>query len=238
MSKDIKKDKFVKFYARTWSDPKVLELDFFEERFFLTSWSNMFSIKGISGIYEISRGGYESMLGFSDERLEMLNKYGIKVPNKDRFLARKIIDKIAESFNTKYTSMLEYDVPNHMVSVKNYFKYQYKTIGNVAVAIKMLLNEANAFFNKSERLWIEFGRKNQDDLIEMAEKLDEYIKQNDLLLFDLNNEHKNKLERKEKPSSDLLRKINNTKENLSEYRKLKPRFANLLKKLRLTPSLP
>jgi hypothetical protein len=233
MSKDINKDKFVKFYARTWSDPKVLELDHFEERFFITSWSNCFSIKGVSGIYEVSRGCYESTFGFSDERIQMLSKYSIKIPIKERFLARKILDQIITNFNTKYTSMLEYDVPNHMISVKNYFKYQYKTIGNVAVAIRMLLNESDAFFEKSEKLWTDFGKKNRKELIEMAEKLDEYIKQNDLLLFDLNKDFKDKVERKEKPSAELVKKINNTKENLAEYIKLKPRFANLLKLLRV-----
>jgi len=231
--KEIKKEKFVKLYAKIWSDPKVLELDLFEHGFFVLSWSNVYSIKVISGIYEISRGTIEGLLGFSDERFYMLSQYGIKLP-KEKFLARHIIDKIIENFNKNHASMLEYDAKNHMMSVKNYFKYQYKTIGNVSVAAKMLLNELGDFFKKSERFWLEFGEKNKQELLEIAEKIDELIKQNDLLLFDLKQDLKKVLEKKEKPAESLLKKINTTKDNLQDYEKLKPRFANFLKLLRLT----
>lgn len=226
------KEKFAKFYVRLWSDPKVLELDFFEERFFISSFTNLYSIKVITGIYEISRSQYTGTLGFSDQRLKMLSKYDISISKKVE--AYNIINDIIKSFNENHNSILEYDTQNHMLFIKNYFKFQYRTIGNVSVAIRMILNEFSDYFLKAERFWLEFGKKNISELKELESKLDEYIKQNDLLLFDLQQEFKNKIERREKVSNDLVKKINKTKENLAEYKKLKPRYEDFLQKLRVS----
>jgi hypothetical protein len=225
------REKFAKFYVRLWSDPKVLELDFFEERFFISSFTNLYSIKVITGIYEIGRSQYTGTLGFNDQRLEMLSKYDILIPKIKTY---DIINDIIKSFNENHNSILEYDTPNHMLYIKNYFKFQYRTIGNVSVAIRMILNEFSDFFLKSEKFWLEFGKKNINELKELESKLEDYIKQNELLLFDLNQELKNKIERREKVSNELTKKINKTKEILSEYSKLKPRYEDFLQKLRLS----
>lgn len=226
------KEKFAKFYFRLWSDPKVLELDPFEERFFITSFTNLYSIKVITGIYEIGRSQYIGALGFNNERLKMLSKYGISIPKKIE--AYDVINDIIKSFNENHNSILEYDTPNHMIFIKNYFKYQNRTIGNVSVAIRMILNEFSDYFLKAEKFWFQFGKKYKNELEELKSKLDEYIKHNDSLLFDLNVELKNKIERQEKVSNELLKKINNTKELLSEYKKLKPRYEDFLQKLSLS----
>lgn len=220
---EIKKEKFAKFYIRTWSDAKLNDLNLFEERFFITSWTNLFSIKSITGIYEINRGGIATYTGFTSKRIISLNEYaGIDILLDDQ-IAEKILNNVIDKFNTEYKKFLEYNIPEHILFVKSYFKFQYKTIGNPCVAIRMILNDFNDTFRKVDRFWMEFGKLNKQELLELKDKL------GTLLL--LSNTALDQLESAENPDN---KKIKEKKEAAKEYKDLIPKYDDFLKKLSLS----
>ncbi|SRR6266403_199809 len=219
------KERFAKFYVNIWFDSKVTKLDLFEERFFKYSFTNMNSIRHITGIYEINRETLGPISGFIEERIKMLSKYGLKIANnaKSKNFAGDIINTIIDSFNSKHKHLLEYYVPEHIMYVKNYFKFQSRTIGNASVAIRMILNEFRETGKKVEMFWKEFGDRNTLELADLLKKLIIMLSNAELSLAT------EKAKDKEKQDSKYINKL---QELIKEYIELIPKFEDFLKKVK------
>jgi len=204
------KQRFAKFYVNTWTDPKVVSLDFFEERFFIHSWSNLWSIRRISGIYEIDRGTLISICGFNDQRFAALKKYELET--KDKLISFEVVNKIIDSFNSEHKALLEYHTPEHIMYVKNYFKFQYRTIGNPTVATAMILNDYQESKDKAPQFWAEFGKKNEFDLLSLARKIDNLIES----------------KKSKQPEKEPIKKLDN---ELKELSHLQARYIDFLQNL-------
>ncbi len=139
-----------KLHKRFWSDVKVQEMlkaNRHEEVNFL-----LYAITGIeacgstqgSGIYEISRSIFENFLHIGFPRVREIIHY----------------------FNTQNPKLLEYDESNHMIFVKNFFKYNgsYKNVSG-------LMDDYECTFDKAPNFWKEFGIKYRAKLNKDLDKL-------------------------------------------------------------------
>ncbi len=163
-------------YPSLWSDPMIQELMKNKKHLHVIFFSYALTgaqagVNGsLAGIYEIHRGGFDMMLHLSGEEM----------------------DNIIQTFNEKYSAALEYDVANHMMFVKNFFKYnkKFKTPENVA---RWLLEGFQKTIMKAPNFWVEFVDRYREDLGEIYLKL-EYKKENKKYieffdrLFELKNE--------------------------------------------------
>lgn len=125
-----------KLDRRFWSDPKTIDLNDKQRLIFIYAVTGIEACTRtkISGIYELPRSVFQNI------------PFCYSLPE---------IDEIFDYFNTKKPCLLEYCAENHMVFIKNFFKYNshYKT------NISGIIEDFEETFDKAPAFWAEFGQR-------------------------------------------------------------------------------